>query len=329
LKSRWYFITGLFVALLVTFACAEVTMYIIRDKVPTISPSADLTRVDLVSADEFATQSTELIGIDDELGKFRDEVYPLVKDKNDDFPKALILKEWVMNQVSQVGPGITGGTPYARLQQMRQGKSALCGDMALVYLAALRSIGIESRYVVLSRSLMDNYDTHSTVEVSVDGKWVVVDPTFNAYFVINGTLASAMDLHQFFLENDNDKHLEIIEGGNVSYPGNLDTYYIDPLTLYNNVFVWKRMDFTQSEWEAIPGLKRYFDRADYSNVFVMSYGQTREEIANWVDKHNFLISAYYCFSLICPIVITLSIVALAIMLFWRHSDLLQRKRNQR
>jgi Transglutaminase-like superfamily len=58
-----------------------------------------------------------------------------------------------------------------------------CGGIGLSYVWALQAIGIPARFIQLAGDDflggMDDYDTHVTVEVFLDGAWQLSDPTYN------------------------------------------------------------------------------------------------------------------------------------------------------
>lgn len=58
-----------------------------------------------------------------------------------------------------------------------------CGGIGLSYVWALQAIGIPARFIQLAGDDflggMDDYDTHVTVEVFLDGAWQISDPTYN------------------------------------------------------------------------------------------------------------------------------------------------------
>lgn len=300
MRSKRDFVKGFFLALTIVFFLAEAVTAWVGAKYPTL----DLARIDVVSSEEFSTVSTEAINIDDELDKLRVEVHPLVQNEDDDFQKALIVKEWVMNQASEVGLDIKALTPYAILMEMRQGEPASCGKMSLVYWGALKSIDMEARLVQLVRSMYNKGDTHVVVEALINDKWVVIDAYFNIYFVIDGKLASATELHQLLLENAYPKNLEVVEGGEVSYPAKVDASPLDPLTLYNHVFVF-RHNFT-GIWQRLPLLHHYFGNA-YAMV-----EENDSQAESTFKMHNCLVLAYDFYF---PIAFGVSFVALMAALF--------------
>ena len=60
-----------------------------------------------------------------------------------------------------------------------------CGGRAILYLTLLAEIGIEARYVAIVEDIGDGSPfgdqqrTHASVDVFVDGKWLLSDPHFN------------------------------------------------------------------------------------------------------------------------------------------------------
>ncbi|HEB12254.1 MAG TPA: hypothetical protein ENI11_01095 [Actinobacteria bacterium] len=86
--------------------------------------------------------------------------------------------------------------------------------------------------------MLDAYDSHVTVEVCLeDGRWVVLDPTFNISFIDReGGLMSAHDIKtQVFHELG--AGINVVFHGEVAYPARWDRYYLNIFTLFNNVFV--------------------------------------------------------------------------------------------
>lgn len=253
---------GFFLALAIVFLVGEVMLYYMARE----GLALRLNRVEMYAEYEFSGMTTELIGIDDELEKFRIEVYPLVQGETDDLRKALIIKAWVMNQASKVGLEIEDQTPYRMLAEMREGRGACCGNMAKVYLASLKSVGIDARLIKIVRSIYGNLDTHAVVEVLIDGKYVIIDPTFNCYFLVDGAMSSASDLHQLLLGNANPKNFEVVYGGEVSYPAELETYYPNLLTAYNNVFVIKRLNYSIPKWSIIVPWYKYYSGSSIAAI---------------------------------------------------------------
>lgn len=145
------------------------------------------------------------------------------------------LLEQVMNEVSQA-EDFAASDVNAIYDHVQQGGGLICTGMATFYSTALQANHIEARRVVLKRDQFDIYDTHTTVEVLVDGRWVIFDPTFNVSFTKNGRLIGAQAVTAALFDGTFNE-IEPVFYGDVSYPVRLGDYYMHWLLLFNNVFV--------------------------------------------------------------------------------------------
>jgi hypothetical protein len=145
-----------------------------------------------------------------------------------------LLKE-VMDSVPKVGAD--PGPHIATLEaHVRRGGGLCCAGMAELYLHRLAGHGIPARKVVLKRNPFDIYDTHTTVEVAVGGRWVLFDPTFHVSFTKDGRLLGAEEV----MNAVSDRSLPRVQPvfhGEVRYPARLETYYLPWPVLFNNVFI--------------------------------------------------------------------------------------------
>lgn len=73
-------------------------------------------------------------------------------------------------------------------------KSGVCQDYAFLTVALLRAADIESHYI----SGYGNSERHAWVEANIDGKWVLMDPTWGAGYVQDGK----------FVPHYNDKYFD-------------------------------------------------------------------------------------------------------------------------
>ncbi len=171
-----------------------------------------------------------------ELEELKKLVWPVVKEKKTDWEKAVALREWARSQAHKLGPLEFQDSLFDLLNNMNSGKGAQCGDFAELFMAASHSVGIPAREVVLLRNPpWDKYDTHVATELYIDGKWVFMDPTFDSHFLINGSLASAKDIQDYFLSpRENRPVLENIRGAREFHP-TFGEYYLNPFSLFNNV----------------------------------------------------------------------------------------------
>jgi hypothetical protein len=118
-----------------------------------------------------------------------------------------------------------------------KGEEALCGDLSIFLNEVLNASGIKSRIVQLATDKFvkgeADLDTHVTVEAYLDGKWMIVDPTFNATLTCGqGTVfIDAKEAHDCV---EAGKEL-VPHYGETKLPGRLmSQYYVPVPTLYEN-----------------------------------------------------------------------------------------------
>ena len=116
----------------------------------------------------------------------------------------------------------------------QQGGSLTCNGMAELYLHALRLQGIKARKLFVVKNFGDPYQSHTIVEIFINGKWCIFDPTFHVSFEKNGELVGAQDISQALFDGSYNQ-IKPIFYGEVAYRNRLKTYYMDWLSLYNNV----------------------------------------------------------------------------------------------
>ena len=151
------------------------------------------------------------------------------------------ILRWTMNEVATVGnPGQLESAREAH-RRAQNGGGLVCGQMSGIFEHALAARGHTSRRLQLARSLFASADTHVTVEVLVDGRWVIHDPTFNVMFRKDGGLLGAADLRESLLQGTRES-IEPVFQGSVAYPARLEDYYMDWLPLYNNVLIFSEGD---------------------------------------------------------------------------------------
>jgi hypothetical protein len=197
--------------------------------------------------------------------------------------------QWTMNQVRKISYNPKGDDPVALLQSVESGSGALCGDIADLYRNVLAAIGKPSRKIWLYRDLF-NQDTHATVEVLLNGKWILICPTFGIFFTNSeGQILSVQDLKKvLFKGNRSDIHFHFNK--EVSYPARIENYYLDYLLLFNNVFVVEK---SPNLLRQIPpfcfwiGTKLYYEKLFYES-------QTQIQ---------FLQQLYFLFAIVFPVII--------------------------
>lgn len=154
-----------------------------------------------------------------------------------DDPRAKVLGAlaWTMNRVRAVGDA-NRRDPAELLEAAEAGAGLGCRGMARLFSAVLATLGIESRLVVLCRNILDGLDTHITVEVRWDGRWVVLDPTFHAAFAAaSGEYLSAQEVKAAVFRGAGEARIVFL--GEVAYPARHEKYYMDIRQCFNNCFV--------------------------------------------------------------------------------------------
>ena len=153
--------------------------------------------------------------------------------------------------------------------------------MSILFREALSVQKIPSRRIILSRNLLDIYDSHTTVEVFFNNKWVIFDPTFNVSFSKDGKLLSSFDIQES-LFNGTINQVHPVFYGKVRYPARLDTYQISWVPLFNNVFVVEEPH--KNILLRLPPL-RYFYGASFHYV---RYPGTSDYFLRIFNKINFI-----------------------------------------
>lgn len=213
----------------------------------------------------------------------------------------VILLQQTMNSVNKIEK-----TDYSNAWEAysiaKSGKGLLCDGMAEIYLATLTSNGIPSRMVVLRKNIFEIYDTHATVEVFKDNRWVIYDPTFNCSFEKNGQLIGAQEISDS-LYDGTAVSIKPVFYGEVKYPARLEEYYIDWLPLYNNVSVMDNS--SRCVLFKLPPLRYWKGSVEYY-----------EQKTSFPSNHMEYTETIYRFIIvILPVVIILLAITLMIILF--------------
>lgn len=122
------------------------------------------------------------------------------------------------------------------LEVIESGGGLVCGGMAVAYFHSLAGQGYKARIVSFFRHSGITPDSHISVEVFENGRWVLYDPTFNTAYLKGPMRLGAMELQKELLrEGASQVKPEFL--GEVNYPARLENYYIDWRPLVNNIFV--------------------------------------------------------------------------------------------
>lgn len=173
--------------------------------------------------------------VESDRERFHRELAPVVANMDTTEAKVLAILEWVMNQIPKVEHRYAKSS-WAMVEIGRAGGGLICTGMAQIFCDALLANDIPARRVFLQRNMFDSLDTHVTVEVWVDGKWRIYDPTFHLAFKRNSTYIGVYEAHDWFVKQKG-QDIEVIFLGDVRYPARIDSYRICYEVLFNNVFI--------------------------------------------------------------------------------------------
>lgn len=142
------------------------------------------------------------------LIQFRKHTAPVVAGTTDDISKVVLLLHWVRSQESDDQfygkPGVPPQRmvddtedPEKYLDEQKKGLPSACRRFAYILTGALLAEGVDARLIALSEGFnLPTSKTHYVVEVWLEKlhKWAVVDPTFDAFVLVNGSIASIVEV---------------------------------------------------------------------------------------------------------------------------------------
>jgi hypothetical protein len=183
---------------------------------------------------------------DSELGRPSDRkryevaLAKVVHNSQNEEVRALNILSWVMGQASMVGNDFSSRSSWELLEHAQKGGGLLCGHMAQILHDALVASHIPARRVILLTDLIGLGEGHVVVEAFVDGRWIVLDPTFHVTLRAHNRRISALEAQEMTQTvGHNSVQIEFL--GEVSYPARTTSYYYNYLSLYRHVFLEKRM----------------------------------------------------------------------------------------
>lgn len=121
----------------------------------------------------------------------------------DSLSRVVTLRHWVRCQQSEARAAwvteraIDHEDPHLLLHELRAGEPGACRRFSYTLLGALLSAGYDARFIVFASRLRRRRALfHAVVEVWIEemDQWVLLDPTYDCIVLINGKVASAIEL---------------------------------------------------------------------------------------------------------------------------------------
>lgn len=150
---------------------------------------------------------------------------PVLAGGQDEQGRVVALREHV-HRAAPIGPETNASAnPVPGLRKaLRRGErppEALCGTFARLLVAAARVGGYDARLLHLrpraagpAGPWLDPNTGHYTAELFLPslGRWVIMDPLYNAHFLVDGMPAGALELHSAIRHADASRRVVVAQG---------------------------------------------------------------------------------------------------------------------
>jgi len=167
----------------------------------------------------------------------RHELEGVISASDSSWDQANRIRVWLAHYPHHLTmPGLVSRVPRQEFEQMKRGDPVLCGNLADIYVALCDAVGLTARQVGLSVAVQNGLfgvDTHVGAEVWLPefGGWVYQDPTFNAYWEVDGTPASALAIHDAVMAG---KQIDFAPR-TTETERSLRSYYLDPRLYFRHL----------------------------------------------------------------------------------------------
>jgi len=136
----------------------------------------------------------------DKLAWLRKHTLPVIADCATQWNAFLALRQWVHQQIPNKYPAIKSRWDAQHILQAVWNDPSLgfiCDAYAATYVSACISVGLNARMIHLGD---ENYNGHYATEVWSDehGKWIFMDPLYDAHYSLGVVPLSAIELHQLW-----------------------------------------------------------------------------------------------------------------------------------
>ena len=167
------------------------------------------------------------------------QAVPEIKQAKTDWERAILLRDQIYSGNKMFLPIAPVPVPLTveKYRAIVSGQSPqICTGMSLAYIGLLQAFDIPARLVSLANHEAVNRtqspknpaaklpDTHSTVEVFLDNRWVLQDPSFNTQWELDGKPLGVLELRQAYLSKKNP--ISTTNGRKVLPGRSLQEFYI-------------------------------------------------------------------------------------------------------
>ena len=146
------------------------------------------------------------------LARFRVHLDDVLRvEYPDSLSKVVAIRRWVRRQQSQDESvwlrraRVNHEDPHRLLKEQKEGIPGSCRRFSYILLGALLSAGFKARIVGFVSALRRrDLRQHAAVEVWLDGlsQWVLLDPTYDTLVLVDGKVASAVQLYEAIVTGD-------------------------------------------------------------------------------------------------------------------------------
>jgi len=201
-----------------------------------------------------------------------------------EYGQILLVSNWLNSRISF---GVPHNVSYNFdaldiLSRAEHGEKFFCSEYVTTYIQALSSIGITSRFVGLLKG-------HVVAEVWSNDydKWVVIDPTFDIFYELNGVPLNALELHNAWVEKSWQRIKIVLNSKN----SQINNYPYSLIDYYENFFVRMRNDWFTNRYprwhpksNSIMNSIEWSDKYTKDNILVSNEAKRIEDLY-WPLNH--------------------------------------------
>lgn len=154
----------------------------------------------------------------EELKLIKEYVSSAVKGCESDFDLAVRLMDYIHKKTEYAASDSYYGSCsyFVLIKSVLQGGRFWCGSMSQAMMTSCLSLGRNARLIHFQTApdSSPDYSGHYAVEVwlSEFGKWALFDPTINIYYLHHGLPASALEVHNAFV-NERMAEIKVMKDG--------------------------------------------------------------------------------------------------------------------